>query len=46
MLEKRVAVARQPIPVGGVDVGDAFDDSVIDDARLAASPRSATVGGG
>jgi hypothetical protein len=26
MLEKRIAVARQPIPVGGVDVGDALDD--------------------
>jgi hypothetical protein len=26
MLEKRIAVARQPIPRGGVDVGDALDD--------------------
>jgi hypothetical protein len=39
VLEKRVAVARQPIPVGGVDVGDALDDAVFDERRLAA-PRA------
>jgi hypothetical protein len=39
VLEKRVAVARQPIPVGGVDVGDALDDAVFDDRRLA-PPRA------
>jgi hypothetical protein len=26
VFEKRIAVARQPIPIGGVDVGDAFGD--------------------
>jgi len=26
VLQERIAVARQPIPVGGVDVGDPFDD--------------------
>jgi hypothetical protein len=26
VLEKRIAVARQPIPSGGVDVRDALDD--------------------
>jgi hypothetical protein len=30
VLEERVAVARQPIPVGRGDVGDAFDDLVVD----------------
>jgi hypothetical protein len=30
VLEKRVAVARQPVPVRGVDVGDAFDDLKVD----------------
>jgi hypothetical protein len=26
VLEKRIAVAGQPIPRGGVDIGDALDD--------------------
>jgi len=26
VLEKGIAVTRQPIPIGGVDVGDAFGD--------------------
>jgi hypothetical protein len=31
VLEKRVAVTRQPVPVGGGDVGDALDDLKVDD---------------
>jgi hypothetical protein len=30
VLEKRVAVARQPIPVGRGNVCDAFDDLMVD----------------
>jgi hypothetical protein len=44
VLQKGVAVARQPIPLGGVDVGDALGDPEFDDGgRLAARARSATV---
>jgi hypothetical protein len=39
VLEKRIAVARQPIPRGGVDVGDALDNLDFDERRLAA-PRA------
>jgi len=39
MLQEGIAVARQPIPVGGGDVGDAFDDLVVDgDGRRLARP--------
>jgi hypothetical protein len=30
VLQKRVAIARQPVPVRGVDVGDALDDVKVD----------------
>jgi hypothetical protein len=30
VLQERVTVTRQPIPVGGRDVGDAFDNLVDD----------------
>jgi hypothetical protein len=35
VLEKRVAVARQPVPVGSGDIGDAVDDVKVDAGRLA-----------
>jgi hypothetical protein len=33
VLGKRIVVARQPIPIGGGDRGDAFDDGEADDVR-------------
>ena len=39
VLQERVAVAGEPVPVGRRDVGDAFDDLVVDGGRLAA-PRA------
>jgi hypothetical protein len=35
VLEKRIVVARQPIPVGGGDRGDALDDLEVDAPSLA-----------
>jgi len=35
VLQKRIVAARQPIPVGGGDRGDALDDLKIDVPSLA-----------